>query len=64
MIKNKKISTPVENLCKGMPYQLGRFIKYSKNLRFDEKPDYNFLRSLLKQTADDRNINLDLKFDW
>lgn len=51
LIKNKKMTTPLEQLCKDFPSELSSFISYSRNLKFDEKPDYNLLRSLLKSAA-------------
>lgn len=42
----KKLATSTETLCKNYPKQLYEFVEYSKNLKFDEKPDYNFLKNL------------------
>ena len=35
-----------EDLCKGMPIELANYLTYCKNLKFEEKPDYTYLRSL------------------
>lgn len=34
MIKNKKINTSPESLCKGQPSQLVKFISYARGLKF------------------------------
>lgn len=43
-IKEKKISTPAEVLCRGLPPEFTQYINYSKNLKFEQKPDYAFIR--------------------
>ena len=35
-----KESIPLKELCSGCPEEFCEFIQYSKNLQFDEKPDY------------------------
>lgn len=39
-IMEKKLSTPIELLCKGYPEEFTKYLIYSRNLRFEEKPDY------------------------
>jgi hypothetical protein len=48
-IKQKKMTTTVEALCEGFPDEFVRYLTYVKNLKFDEKPDYNFLRNMFKE---------------
>ena len=45
MIYKREKITP-EELCFGLPEQFVDFIKYSYNLKFEEKPNYDYLRSL------------------
>jgi hypothetical protein len=45
----KKLSTPVEVLCKGYPDEFVKYLAYCRNIRFDEKPDYNYCLSLFKE---------------
>ena len=71
-IMEKKISTPVETLCKGFPgiFQLifieefAQFINYTRELKFDDRPDYVFLKRLLKAVAEREKIEFDTVFDW
>lgn len=35
LIKNKKITTPLEQLCKNIPSEFASFISYARNLKFD-----------------------------
>lgn len=64
MIKNKKIITGLDVLCKDYPSQFASFISYARNLKFDEKPEYDLLKSLLKSAADKNGLFLDNKYDW
>jgi len=45
----KKLSTPIETLCKGYAGEFATYLTYTRNLRFDEKPDYNYCRNLFKE---------------
>jgi hypothetical protein len=45
-IMEKKLSTPIEVLCKGFPEEFVKYLTYCRNLRFDEKPDYNYCKNL------------------
>ena len=44
----KKNITP-EKLCGNLPNEFADYIKYVKNLKFDELPNYNYLRNLFVQ---------------
>ena len=47
-ISEKKMSTPVEQLCKGFPQEFATYLNYVRALRFDDKPDYGYLRKLFR----------------
>jgi len=104
-IMEKKISTQIENLCKGFPgkksfrlemeiifhlinlskifhkffkklifhnfsnfsqilEEIQVFIHYTRDLRFDDRPDYGFLKRLIKTIAEREKIEFDYNFDW
>jgi casein kinase 1 alpha len=42
------MSTPVEMLCKGFPSEFSMYLNYCRGLRFDEAPDYMYLRQLFR----------------
>jgi len=63
-IMEKKISTPIEVLCKGFPEEIQIFIHYTRDLRFDDRPDYSFLKKLLKTIIDREKFEIDSIFDW
>jgi len=63
-IMEKKISISVDVLCKGFPKEFGTFFDYCRGLRFEDKPDYNYVRLLFKD-AQSREVQYpDSPFDW
>ena len=40
----KKLSTSLDTLCKDLPQEVMAYLIYCRNLRFDEKPDYAYLK--------------------
>ena len=72
-IIEKKISTSIETLCKDLPcnsiiYEyVAEFLKYMKYIRetkFEQKPDYQYLRKLFRDLYLSKYNTLDFKFDW
>jgi hypothetical protein len=47
-IQNKKLQTKADVLCKGFPDEFQTYLKYARKLKFDEKPDYAYIKKLLK----------------
>jgi len=48
----KKMTTPVEALCEGMPKEFKDYFEYVRSLRFEDKPDYGqsfICRALFKK---------------
>jgi len=63
-IMEKKLSTPIDYLCKGLPSEFVTYLTYCRNLRFEDKPDYVYLRNLLKDLFIKSGYELDYQFDW
>lgn len=63
-IMEKKLGTPIDILCKGFPSEFVTFLTYCRNLKFEDKPDYNYLRSLLKDLFVKSGYELDYQYDW
>ena len=64
LISSKKMDTPVEALCEGLPVEFSRFLTYCKSLHFEDKPDYAYLRKLLKTLFLREGFKYDDVFDW
>ncbi|XP_050299118.1 casein kinase I-like isoform X2 [Anthonomus grandis grandis] len=63
-ISEKKISTPIEELCKGYPAEFPTYLTYCKQLRFEERPDYSYLRQLFRTLFHRQGFTYDYVFDW
>eukprot|EP00026_Physarum_polycephalum_P004225 Phypoly_transcript_04242.p1 GENE.Phypoly_transcript_04242~~Phypoly_transcript_04242.p1 ORF type:complete len:542 (+),score=95.88 Phypoly_transcript_04242:44-1669(+) len=64
LIVNKKMSTPVETLCRGFPKEFATFLTYTRALRFTDKPDYKYLSKLLSEIGKNEKLRPDNVFDW
>ena len=53
-----------EELCKGLPSELCQYMDYVKSLKFDEDPDYSYLRNLFVSILDGIYEKYDLNFSW
>lgn len=47
LIMEKKVSTPLDQLCNQYLPEMQVFIKYARNLKFEEAPDYMYLKKIL-----------------
>lgn len=63
-ISEKKMSTPIEVLCKGFPAEFAMYLNYCRSLRFEESPDYMYLRQLFRILFRTLNHQYDYTFDW
>ncbi|CAD7091132.1 unnamed protein product [Hermetia illucens] len=63
-ISEKKMSTPIEVLCKGFPAEFSMYLNYCRSLRFDEQPDYMYLRQLFRILFRTLNHQYDYTYDW
>lgn len=41
----------LNELCKGLPMEIHRFLDYSRKLEFKATPDYKYLRSIFTKLA-------------
>ncbi|CAL8101546.1 unnamed protein product [Calicophoron daubneyi] len=63
-ISEKKMSTSVEMLCKGFPSEFQMYLNYCRGLRFEEVPDYMYLRQLFRILFRTMSHQYDYVFDW
>ena len=63
-ILSKKINTKNEELCSELPQEFSTFLQSIRDLHFEQKPDYDFLRGLLKK-MNSKGVPLDqVKYDF
>jgi hypothetical protein len=63
-ISERKMSTPIDALCSGFPSEFNTYLTYCRSLRFEEKPDYTYLRQLLRNLFHRQGFTYDYVFDW
>lgn len=63
-IMEKKMTTPTELLCRGFPSEMAIYLNCCRSLRFDDKPDYSYLRKLFRDLFVREGFQYDYIFDW
>merc|ERR1712093_123922 len=63
-ISEKKMATPIEALCKGFPNEFATYLNYNRSLRFEDKPDYAYLKKLFRDLFVREGYQMDYVFDW
>ena len=68
-IKEKKLQIPTEILCYSLPIEIIVYLNYCKNLKFEDRPNYDYIRGLfiklLGNSCTTYGILRDnIKFDW
>ena len=63
-ICESKMATPIEALCNGFPSEFATYLNYCRGLRFEEAPDYTYLRQLFRTLFRTLNYQYDYAFDW
>ena len=60
----KKSSVTSEKLCSGLPEEFTSFIKYCRNLEFEQDPNYDYLKSLFTKVLTRNYPKQELYFFW
>ena len=63
-ICDKKKSTSARELCAGYPKEFQDFVSYTRKLKFQEVPDYEYLKNLLRAVIKNEGEVIDFKYDW
>ncbi|KAL5059725.1 hypothetical protein RYX36_031329 [Vicia faba] len=63
-ISEKKMTTSIEVLCKSYPSEFGSYFHYCRSLRFEDKPDYSYLKRLFRDLFIREGYQFDYIFDW
>ncbi|KAJ4953568.1 hypothetical protein NE237_030400 [Protea cynaroides] len=63
-ISERKVSTSIEQLCRGFPTEFASYFHYCRSLRFDDKPDYAYLKRIFRDLFIREGFQFDYVFDW
>ncbi|KAJ5067469.1 casein kinase 1-like protein [Anaeramoeba ignava] len=63
-IAETKIRTSVEELTKSLPMEFSMYLSVVRNLRFEETPDYSYLRKIFRDLFCKEGFLYDGIFDW
>ncbi|XP_020597060.1 casein kinase 1-like protein 2 [Phalaenopsis equestris] len=63
-ISERKVSTSIEALCRGYPSEFASYFHYCRSLRFDDKPDYAYLKRIFRDLFIREGFQFDYVFDW
>mmetsp|Transcript_104280 Transcript_104280/g.301693 ORF Transcript_104280/g.301693 Transcript_104280/m.301693 type:complete len:132 (-) Transcript_104280:69-464(-) len=64
MIGEAKRSTPPDVLCQQLPAEFTEYLAYCRGLAFEDRPDYDFLRGLLRKVFRREGYRNDFTFEW
>ncbi|OAQ59463.1 casein kinase I isoform delta [Pochonia chlamydosporia 170] len=64
LIKQKKMSTTIDDLCKGLPDEFATYLRYTRSLQPIKKPDYAYLLGLFHNLFVAQGFQYNNVFDW
>jgi len=63
-IMEVKRDTDPHTLCQGFPPEFERYVSYTRNLEYEEEPDYDMLKNLFLNVLNNDGYNFDYFYDW
>ena len=63
-ILEKKVEISSKELYRGYPNELAEFLDYTKNMEYNERPNYDMLRKLFDDIMLKEKYNYDYIYDW
>ena len=63
-LRKMRETLPIKTLCKGMPLEMNYYMEYIFKLKFEQDPDYRYLRSLFLNILQKIGEKNDFFFSW
>jgi len=63
-IRDKKSTITIDSLCEGFPKEFSDYLKYCRGLKFEEEPNYAYLKKLYSDLMAAKGYLLDYNYDW
>jgi serine/threonine protein kinase len=61
-IGEKKMCVNLDNLCENLPNCFKKYISYCRKIKFDETPDYSYLKKIFEKAI--KKNKIEPKFEW
>ncbi|UKZ60225.1 uncharacterized protein TrAtP1_001510 [Trichoderma atroviride] len=59
-----KLSLPIDIICKDMPSEFARHLKYARSLKYEDTPNYGKLRDMYRRLMQRMGYQYDGVYDW
>lgn len=59
-----KRTTPIDELCSGLPLQFANYLRIVKQLEFTDEPNYSAYREMFRDLLIQKNYIYDFQYDW
>lgn len=59
-----KMTISIEELCSDLPEEFERVLKYCRGLRFEDRPEYSYIRKIFKDLRKKENLMDDDYYEW
>ena len=63
-IMESKLAFTPDILCKDLPKEFENLLKYSRELEFEDRPDYKNIKSMFKNYIEKNGGTMNMEFDW
>lgn len=63
-VAEKKRQATMEEICSGCPPEFAEILRYARNLEFEERPDYNYIRRLIMDVLYREGYKYDWQYQW
>ena len=63
ILEIKKITSP-EKLCFGYPKEFEEYVRYTRDLLYEQDPDYSYLKNLFVKVLKKEGYVIDYYYDW
>jgi serine/threonine protein kinase len=64
LISERKIATPIDQLCSGLPREFAGFLSAARRLDFQDRPDYAAYRQSFRDLFLRERFLYDYRYDW
>ena len=63
-IKQTKKEIVINELCSNCPKEIGQYITYVRKLKYEEEPNYNYIKNLFYEILNKTGNKFDYLYDW